>query len=240
MGIIYVAVIALGLGGSAMATPATVGDGLTTASVSVSLRPVARNHTALPDMRWSHRSEAETWSRAALSALRSHARRLPETVPQDIAQWCPAYPTNDTPGREAFWIGLLSALAKHESTYRPTAVGGGGKWYGLLQILPATARGYGCAATSRTALKSGGANLQCALRIMSTTVPRDGVVSSGMRGVAADWGPFHSRKKREDMMSWMRAQPYCTGLARSLRPVARPDVPPSGQVVSTMGRASIP
>ena len=147
-------------------------------------------------------------------------------VPSDISNWCPAYPTNDASAREAFWIGLLSALAKHESTFRPTVVGGGGKWYGLLQILPATARGYGCQATSRNALKDGGANLQCALRIMSVTVPRDGVVSYGMRGVAADWGPFHSRSKRHDMMSWMKNQPYCKGLGRSLRPVARPVASP--------------
>ena len=29
---------------------------------------------------------------------------------------------------------LLDYLAKHESTYRPTAVGGGGKWY--RRVLP--------------------------------------------------------------------------------------------------------
>lgn len=186
-------------------------------------------------MGWSHRSEGDRWSRAALTALRSHASVLPRTVPKDIGDWCPAYATNDTGAREAFWIGLLSALAKHESTYRPAAVGGGGKWYGLLQILPATARGYGCKAASRDALKSGDANLQCALRIMAVTVPRDGVVSYGMRGVAADWGPFHSRSKRTDMMAWTRAQPYCAGLSRSLRPVARPVRTPWDGVVSTRG-----
>ena len=76
-----------------------------------------------------------------------------------------------------------------------------------------------------------------ALRIMAVTVPRDGVVSAGMRGVAADWGPFHSRTKRTDMMKWTRAQPYCAGLARSLRPVARPEPErsPWEGVVSTRG-----
>ena len=234
-GIIRVAVFVLGLAGAVSATPATSVDVSSTNALSVSLRPVARNYTPLPDMRWSHRSEADRWSRAALTALRGHAQALPRTVPKDIADWCPAYVTNDTATREAFWIGLLSTLAKHESTYRPTAVGGGGKWYGLLQILPATARGYGCNATSRDALKSGGANLQCALRIMAVTVPRDGVVSHGMRGVAADWGPFHSSTKRADMMQWTRSQPYCAGLARSLRPVARPERAPWDGVVSTRG-----
>ncbi len=234
-GIIGVAVFVLGLAGAVSATPATMVDTHSTNALTASLRPVARNYTPLPDMRWSHRNEADRWSRAALSALRSHASALPRVVPKDIAAWCPAYVTNDTSAREAFWIGLLSTLAKHESTYRPTAVGGGGKWYGLLQILPATARGYGCNATSREGLKNGAANLQCGLRIMAVTVPRDGVVSYGMRGVAADWGPFHSRTKRSDMMKWTRAQPYCAGLSRSLRPVARPVQAPWNGVVSTQG-----
>nr|WP_238942105.1 transglycosylase SLT domain-containing protein [Marivita cryptomonadis] len=234
-GIIRVAVLVLGFAGAVQANPAISVDIASTNTLTVSLRPVARNYTPLPDMRWSHRSEADRWSRAALSALRSHASVLPRVVPKDIADWCPAYVTNDTSAREAFWIGLLSTLAKHESTYRPTAVGGGGKWYGLLQILPATARGYGCKATSRDALKGGAGNLQCALRIMAVTVPRDGVVSRGMRGVAADWGPFHSSSKRTDMMKWTRAQPYCAGLSRSLRPVARPVRAPWEGVVSTRG-----
>ncbi|MFP7571351.1 transglycosylase SLT domain-containing protein [Marivita sp. S2033] len=236
LGLIGVAAFLLGFGQSVAATPATVVDTQPAISLTASLRPVARNVTPLPEMRWSHKRESDRWSRASLSALRSHASALPRTVPRDIASWCPAYATNDTSGREAFWIGLLSALAKHESTFRANAVGGGGKWYGLMQILPATARGYRCQASSRDALKNGGANLQCALRIMAVTVPRDGVISSGMRGVAADWGPFHSRSKRADMKEWMRAQPYCAGLSRSLRPVARPMPSRINPVISTRGR----
>jgi len=90
-------------------------------------------------------------------------------------------------------------------------VGGGGRWFGLVQIAPATARGYGCAASSGSMLKDGKANLSCAIRIMARTVSRDGVVSAGMRGVAADWGPFHSSAKRADMRAWVSTQPYCKG-----------------------------
>lgn len=184
------------------------------------VRPVERPAPA-PEMRWRHRPEADRWTRAAMSALRTHGAPLVATVPRDIDNWCPAYPQASEAGRRAFWVGLISALVKHESTYRPRAVGGGGKWYGLTQILPSTARGYGCRARSGEALKDGVANLSCAIRIMAVTVPRDGVVSKGMRGVAADWGPFYSRKKREDMRSWVRKQPYCVGLGDT-RPRVRP------------------
>lgn len=179
-------------------------------AVIASTPPDARPDAAkLPDLRWDHVSGSEDWTRATMAALEAHGGPLVDTVPADIAAWCPAYPQADRWQRKAFWAGLLSALAKHESTYRPRVVGGGGKWVGLVQILPATARGYECRATTHEALKDGGANMSCAVRILATTVPRDGVVSAGMKGVAADWGPFHQRSKREDMRQWVTAQPFC-------------------------------
>ncbi|WP_076446413.1 transglycosylase SLT domain-containing protein [Roseivivax lentus] len=189
-------------------------------AVTRSLRPKPR-FDVLPPARWGATGRPALWTRAAVSALRGHADALPEMVPADITDWCPAYPEAPRADREAFWVGLVSALAKHESTYRPAVVGGGGRWYGLLQILPSTARGYGCKAGSGEALKHGPSNLACGLRIMARTVSRDGVVSRGMRGVAADWGPFHSRAKRDDMKSWIQAQSYCKPLI-STRPKPRP------------------
>lgn len=142
-------------------------------------------------------------------ALNGAGQPLMSVVPRDIAAWCPTYPTNGPQQRATFWVGLLSAMAKHESTWNPAAVGGGGQWFGLVQISPATAKGYGCGATSGEALKNGTANLSCALRIMAHTVPRDQVVSEGMGGVAADWGPFHSDAKRAEMAAWTSSQNYC-------------------------------
>lgn len=159
-------------------------------------------------MKWDEKPEASRWTKATIDALQTHGTALSQTVPADIASWCPAYKDNDAAGRNAFWAGLLSTLSFYESTWRQAAVGSG-KWYGLVQILPATARGYGCKARSGAALKDGALNLSCAVRILSVTVPRDNVVSQGMRGVAADWGPFHSKRKREAMRQWIKGQNYC-------------------------------
>ncbi len=178
----------------------------------------------LPRTRWQHMNGHALWTRAALAALKDHGRPLVEMVPRDIADWCPAYPANDDDRRRAFWVGYMSALAKHESTYKPWAVGGGGKWYGLLQILPATARGYDCRAGTGEALKSGAANLSCAVRIMTHTVRRDGVIHGRdvrWRGVAADWGPMRSNSKRRDMAGWLKRQTYCLPV-NATRPRARP------------------
>lgn len=188
------------------------------------LRPPTRVGQ-IPRTRWQHMAGHAVWTRAALSALKDHGQPLVDLVPADIANWCPKYPTATEAERRAFWVGFMSALAKHESTYQPWAVGGGGKWYGLLQILPATARGYKCRVGTGAALKNGAANLSCAARIMAHTVPRDGVIHGYQgrkgQGVTADWGPMHSAAKRRDMAGWLKRQTYCKPLDAT-RPQARP------------------
>jgi hypothetical protein len=188
-------------------------------ALSALLVPLAACVTAEPKepsppvMQWDHRPDAEVWTEATLEALRSHGAVLALSVPEDVETYCPNYEEASLPDRRRFWAGLLSALAKHESTWRADASGGGGRWLGLLQIAPATARSYGCKARSASALKNGAANLSCAVRIMAQTVPRDGVIAqrdSRWRGVAADWAPFQKTGKREEMAEWISAQPYCS------------------------------
>ncbi|MEM8632352.1 MAG: transglycosylase SLT domain-containing protein [Pseudomonadota bacterium] len=162
-----------------------------------------------PAARWDHHPNGEEWTGTVVSTLSTHGAPLVQVVPQDMDRWCPAYATASEDQRKAFWVGLLSSLAKHESTWQPTVSGGNGRWHGLLQISPGTARGYGCAARSAETLKDGSANLSCGIRIMASTVPRDGVISAGGGGVAADWGPFHQSRKREDMRQWVSNQSYC-------------------------------
>jgi len=149
---------------------------------------------------------------------------LESLVPRDIARWCPAYESNGPELRRAFWVGMMSALAKHESTYNPRAVGGGDLWYGLLQIYPDTARRYGCYARTGEALKNPTDNLACAARIMNVTVARDNAIAvhdGRWRGVAADWGPMSNRRKIPEMANWTAQQSYCQP-AVNTRPQARP------------------
>ncbi len=172
---------------------------------------VGKGASGRPAMAWDHHPEAADWTAAGLAFLTGSDAgiALVRQVPADIARWCPAYPRNAPPERAAFWVGLLAALAGHESTWNPQAVGGGGRWFGLVQISPATARGYGCAATSGAELQEGRANITCALRIIGRTVARDGVVAAGGGGVAADWGPFLHADKRAQMRAWISRQSYC-------------------------------
>ena len=169
------------------------------------LAPAAQ--AAIPTMRWGERRGGDEWARDTLAALESHGVTLVSNVPGDVATFCPAYAEQGPEERRAFWAGFLSSLAKHESTWNPQAKGGGGKWLGLMQIAPATWRGYGCSGN----ILDGGDNLSCAVKIMTKQVGRDGVIAGGgKRGVGRDWAPIQSSSKRADIASWTRQQSYCS------------------------------
>jgi Transglycosylase SLT domain len=175
-------------------------------------------------MRWEYRARGPLWTRVALSAVQTHGAALIETVPRDIAEWCPAYAENQPEDRAAFWVALLSTLSRYESTWNPRAVGGGGRWFGLMQIYPQTAAFRECRARSGDGLQHGPSNLNCAVRIMAVTVPRDGAVAlleGRWKGVAADWGPIRDEVKRQSMQRYTRKQVYCRSLSE-VRPKARP------------------
>ena len=163
-----------------------------------------------PAMGWDARPEAAQWTGSTLAAVARYDGVLAGAVPGDITAWCPGYAKNALEERRAFWAGLLSALAKPESGWNPRASGGGGRYIGLLQISPQTARANGCAATSAAALKDGAANLACGVRIMARQVGQDAVVAgNGRRGLGRDWGPFNVAAKRKAMAGWTAKQSYC-------------------------------
>ncbi len=166
----------------------------------------------VPAMRWDHRPEARQWTLATMNALSSHGAVLAQLTPVDVDQWCPAYREAPIKQRQAFWAGLLSALAKHESWHVPDASGGGGLWLGLLQIDPRTAKGFGCRAQTPSALFDGAQNLACGVRIAASQVAKDNEILGGpghWRGVARDWAPFRKANKVADMQTWTRSQDYC-------------------------------
>ncbi len=169
-----------------------------------------REISELPVMRWDLHPQADEWTRATLSALDIDGAGLTGVVPGDVEQFCPGYASATGEERRAFWAGLLSAVAKHESAMNPAAKGGGGRWIGLMQIAPRTANYYDCD-TSR-GLTNGASNLACAVRIAASQVKRDNAIAydgDGWAGLARDWAPMRSEAKRSDVAGWTRAQSYC-------------------------------
>jgi len=165
---------------------------------------------ALPATRWDHRPEAAEWTTRSLVAVAAKDNVLAARVPSDIKSWCPGYEDNSLAERRAFWVGLLSAVAKYESSWNPAASGGGGAYVGVMQISPKSARHYDCAAQNSAALKDGAANLECSIEMLADNVGRDGVVAGkGNRGMGRDWMPFRKASKRAEMANWTTAQSYC-------------------------------
>lgn len=167
--------------------------------------PLSRSQPQ-PAMRWGETNPA--WTEAALAALNDEGITLLSSVPADVMQYCPGYATQSRENRAAFWAGLLSAVARHESGWNAGARGGGGRHLGLMQISSPTAKAHGCAGS----LLTGEDNLQCAVRIMARAVVRDGAIAGGTggwRGAARDWMALRSGAKRADIAGWTRKQSYC-------------------------------
>ena len=166
----------------------------------------------MPAMRWDARAEAAIWTSQTMAAVAAHDAELAQTVPADIAPFCPHYPKANLSQRRAFWVGLLSATARHESGFNPKAMGGKGRYVGLMQISPRTAQQNQCRARTAATLTDGVANHACAVEIMAPHVAADGMVAGGgSRGIGRDWGPFHNRSDRSEIAAWTARQSYCQG-----------------------------
>lgn len=157
--------------------------------------------------RWNHHPQSDDWNAAMLHALGSDGADMLALVPDDADQFCPGYASASPQARAEVWIAIFSGLSRYESSHNPRAAGAGGRYQGLMQIAPATARHHGCDTTA--GLYDGATNLACAVRIASAAVTRDGVIASGRGGMAADWPPLRDAAKRGDISGFTRALPQC-------------------------------
>ena len=185
--------------------------------MSASLTLAASAQTA----RWDGKPGSATWTTDTLAALAVHGAPLANTVPNDIATYCPAYASADNEKRRQFWTGLMSALVRHESNYNPRLTytenfndlsGRRVVSRGLLQISIESANGYGCGLSDAQELHDPKTNLTCGVRILSRLVSRHGTIATDRRpwnGAAAYWSPFRKVDKKRDMSGWTRGQAYC-------------------------------
>ena len=162
-------------------------------------------------MRWGE--DNPEWTAATLEALEAEGVTLLSSLPADVMQYCPGYAAATRENRAAFWAGLLSAVARHESGLDQSARAGGR--FGLLRITRRTASANGCGGSLLRAED----NLKCAVRIMARHVAQDGAIGGGAetaaadrggwRGLARDWLPLRSATQRDEIASWTRRQSYC-------------------------------
>jgi hypothetical protein len=144
------------------------------------------------------------------------------SVPSDVATYCPAYKNLDAERRRAFWVYLMSSLSFFESNHRPELTfkepfkdsqGNCVISRGLLQLPRESANGYGCGIKAAVDLHQPAVNIACGVRIMAKWVGNDRVIAGGKsqswRGLARYWSPFRRADRRSQIASWARQQPYC-------------------------------
>jgi hypothetical protein len=144
-------------------------------------------------------------------------------APRDVEAYCPSYDDLNQEQRRAYWVYLLSRLARFESSHDPSvsyeenfndAQGNRVISRGLLQLSKESANGYGCGIGDATELHDPETNIRCGVRILNRWVAeRDGVIAARIngqwRGAARYWSPFRDDSKREQIASATAAQPYC-------------------------------
>lgn len=175
-----------------------------------------------PPAAWDVRPEGRQWTTIAHNAIDTLAPELVTIVPTDIDAFCPGYRNASPANRRAFYVSLLSELAKFESNFDPSvrftesitdAAGRRVVSRGLLQISQESANGYGCAIADPEQLHDPATNLQCSVRILARWVGRDQVIagysSGAWRGASRYWSPFRDRNKLVDLQAALNAKPYC-------------------------------
>lgn len=172
---------------------------------------------------WAKKNRDGSWTRAAETAVANSP--LSRLNPADITKFCPSYPQLAKPERRKFWVGLLSAMSKPESNFKPEATyrerfrDSKGRYVvsrGLLQISieSANQKRYDCDIRHPALLHDPVINLACGVRILSKWVSTDGVIASHSSDLHQGGGRYWStlrihNGKVSDIAEFTRGLPFC-------------------------------
>ena len=167
--------------------------------------------------------ERLNWSAATFLAIDAHGGALLTKKPGDWAKWCAKdWSQLSREDKAEFYVGLISSLARFESSFNPKATykenfrDGHGDFVisrGLLQISKESANLYGCGIEKAEELHDPSTNLTCGVRILSRWVERDGVIQGGgtgaWRGAARYWSPFRKADRIAKMAAFTKGRKVC-------------------------------
>lgn len=176
---------------------------------------------------WDSRSDGAQWTAFTRAALVTDGKALLQVEPADAADYCPAYATLSGEEREAFWLGLLSAMARFESGFRPATSfpesfndrnGTPVISRGLLQLSQesANSRLYNCEIGEAEELHDPRTNLTCGAKIMAALVTRDGTIgiqeNGRWRGGSAYWSVLRtSSSSNPQIRAYTNGMAVCQG-----------------------------
>lgn len=170
---------------------------------------------------WDWRKENPTFYFIADDLMSIHGQELLEIVPRDIDNYCPAYRNLNAEGRQLFWVMLLSAIARHESSHNPACFyqeqiknkyGEKVISRGLLQISYLSSKRYLPTISSDDDLHVAHTNLLCGIEILKTWVLTDKVISSRVNrkwyGAARYWSVLRANAKHQEIQGWLQSLEY--------------------------------
>lgn len=177
----------------------------------------------LPAADWDWRPDGRAWTEIAHLAVAELGGGLLTATPRDIGDYCPSYEHLDDVQRRAFWVFLLSSLARFESHHDPAvrftesfndSQGNPVISRGLLQISKESGNGYGCRIVDEDELHDPAVNIRCGVRILNRWVAeRDDVIAARADGrwlgAARYWSPFRNDSLRARIAAATASQPYC-------------------------------
>jgi hypothetical protein len=173
---------------------------------------------------WAKKNTDGSWTKTTLHAVSESS--MSTITPRDIFQFCPTYPNLEPGRRNKFWVGLLSAMARPESDFRPEA-----RFTeafpdasrrrvisrGLLQISIESANlsRYDCKVAKAEDLHVPEINLGCGVKIMFALVKADGVIATYKtdqrnRGGGRYWSVLQeSRGHLSEIFAFTRNLAFC-------------------------------
>jgi hypothetical protein len=169
---------------------------------------------------WDGKAGSRNWTSFTLKALEDHGKDLLALKrPKDAPRYCPRFAKLTRSEKKAFYVQLLSSMARLESGFDPKtrftekfkdAKGERVVSRGLLQMSRESAKGYGCGITSERDLHRPAANIRCAVRALNRWVAHDQVIGTKKRGGARYWAVLRD-PKAEKIAAKTRALPFCRG-----------------------------
>ena len=187
---------------------------------------------------WASVPEGADWTDITAKAVDELGSGLIASSPSDVSRFCPQYETLDDEAKRAFWVSLVSAMARPESNFNPavsfneydnckypgckddftTRDGRKVVSRGLLQMSQESANGYkrfGCeiAIEDEETLHDPETNLRCGVVILARWVSADGQIAkdaSPYRGGARYWSVLRRPGKIAGIQNFTANTSYCS------------------------------
>lgn len=221
--LIFFIFIIVSLTSAGCSTKKIPNDFITTLNLPVS----PTDKKTAPLTRWASQPEGKAWTKHAEQAVDKYGQSLLSVQPADGELFCKSYANLSQDNRRNFWVHMVSALAKYESSYNPkvtfdettvdpnmiTSQGKPIISRGLLQISKESANGYGCRISDPEELHEPEKNISCAVRILNRWVGRDKLISGRedgkWKGAARYFSPFRNETKLSSLQNQSQQQSFC-------------------------------